>query len=82
MTAIAPPFRKAAANDAQTLHFDHGAPVKVIAHTEQQISPAGKRYRLELETPEGPAFFTYNEFVRWAQTVATMLRPSILLEEG
>ena len=54
-------------------------PQKPGEYTEDQIKD-GKPYRLEVEMPDGPALFTYHEFVRWAQTMAVLLKPDILLE--
>jgi len=63
------------------LKFKFGSDVNVQVHLTPQVSEEGKSYRLEVEIPEGKALFTYEEFVRWAQTMTVMLNPKVMLEE-
>lgn len=64
----------------RTFTFRFTRPIAVTIHKEHQTSDDGRAYRFELETPDGPALMTYDEFIRFAQTVAVLLDPRTLLE--
>lgn len=63
------------------LRFMFENPVMVRVYQDRQVSPDGKKFRLEMEMPEGPTRFTYEEFIRFAQSVAVLMKPSVLLED-
>lgn len=66
--------------ECRDFKFDFGIPVKATVHLHTQHTEDGKPYRLELDAANGPALFTYEEFIRFAQSIATLMKPSVLLE--